>query len=123
MNFQPNQPVWLTIPNGRRFAAVAVEPPSDDSIFTFAFYFDQEIINHIVTLYGRPVEFDENGLLEGDVNELDPDLWDKQFALIPGKGRRCYAMMATDDRENDDYSRRDDFDCKWDGFIVEPRNF
>jgi hypothetical protein len=138
MNFSQNQPVWLT-DGTNRWPAVAVEAPGDHSVFTFAFRFDERLATKIGEHYDdQPFNLDSDGRMEGLVNEMESDdVWPGTFDSLPGDAKPCYSIMGTRDREDGAYVNEqgewryadtglpphppDDFDCKWDGLSVEPR--
>ena len=129
MDFGSNRRVWLVLPSGKRVAAVAVEPPGDATVYTFAFYEDAELRAHVMAHYPHNPDpiCDLN-----TYDDVDESSWPDEFALLP-KGDpklRRYSIMGTQDRDPSGLSYEDedididvgDFQCLWDGMRVVPRD-
>jgi hypothetical protein len=131
MNFADNKCVWLVLPTGYRVAAVAVEPPGDMTVYTFAFYEDWKLREHLDSLNheSNPIVDPREGC-DPTSREYSEPLWPEEFELLPKglTGLRRYAMLGTDSRcpdglDEDDGFEVEDFECLWDGMRVEPRTW
>ena len=113
--FVCNDPVWMTR-NGKRFRAVTVEAPGDESVFTFMLQLTRELIGELTD-----AEFE---LFE----TLGEDAWPKSLVWFPETSRIGYMILGTSGfsefERGDDGEYADDvseFNMLWDGFAVSPR--